>query len=85
MSFIFRHVSFRFASSNLTTDWAKAAEDDTLGLSKGKKASRKRGDDSSDDEQEDEEYLGDMLLRDSSALKGGTGGVLEPGYLNIVR
>lgn len=28
---------------------------------------------------------GDALLRDSTALKGGRGGVLEPGYLNIVR
>lgn len=28
---------------------------------------------------------GDALLRDSAALKGGRGGILEPGYLNIVR
>ncbi len=47
------------------------------------------GDDSSDDDgghfDEEEEDEGDALLRDSTALKGGRGGVLEPGYLNIVR
>lgn len=44
--------------------------------------------DSSDEDLEDEEIEedeGDALLRDSSALKGSRGGVLEPGYLNIVR
>lgn len=27
----------------------------------------------------------EALLRDSGALKGGRGGILEPGYLNILR
>lgn len=46
------------------------------------------GDDSGDDHggpSDEEEDEGDALLRDSTALKGGRGGVLEPGYLNIVR
>lgn len=66
-------------------------------MSRGRKqgSSKRRGEGfSSDDDgmdgseegfgDEDNED-GDALLRDSAALKGGRGGVLEPGYLNIVR
>ena len=56
-------------------------------------AGRSSGDDDSGDDdfggqsdEEDDDEGGDALLRDSTALKGvGGGGVLEPGYLNIVR
>lgn len=71
----------RFTISNVTTDWAKAAEDDALGVSSGNKGPRRRGDDLSDDEED----TGNALLRNSSALKGGNGSVLEPGHLDIVR
>eukprot|EP00903_Cladosiphon_okamuranus_P020562 g18874.t1 len=80
----------RFASSNITADWVKSA---TAAKSK-KGSSKKRGEGFSSDDDDDpagseegfgDEEDGDALLRDSAALKGGRGGVLEPGYLNIVR
>lgn len=43
------------------------------------------GDEDGDEGSDEEDEEGDALLRDSAALKGGRGGVLEPGYLNIVR
>lgn len=77
----------RFASSNMKADWVKAAEEkNKVKASKGKK--REQGGDSSDDDVDSEageKEQEDALLRDSSSLMGGKGGVLEPGYLNIVR
>lgn len=40
---------------------------------------------SSAEEDDDDDDESGAFLRDSAALKGGRGGVLEPGYLNIVR
>ncbi|CAM9257503.1 unnamed protein product [Pylaiella littoralis] len=81
----------RFESSNMTVDWVKSAT-----AAKIKKVSKQRrgaqggsyssgDDDGSDGEGFGEEDEGGALLRNSAALKGGSGGVLEPGYLNIVR
>ncbi|CAM9313703.1 unnamed protein product [Ectocarpus sp. 12 AP-2014] len=80
----------RFSSSNMTADWVKSA---TAAAAKSKKGSTKRngaqGRDLSssaeEEEEEDDDDESDAFLRDSAALKGGRGGVLEPGYLNIVR
>ncbi|CAM9279963.1 unnamed protein product [Ectocarpus sp. 13 AM-2016] len=81
----------RFSSSNMTADWVKSA---TAAAAKSKKGSTKRngaqGRDLSSSaeeggEDDDDDDDSDAFLRDSAALKGGRGGVLEPGYLNIVR
>ncbi|CAN0203454.1 unnamed protein product, partial [Hapterophycus canaliculatus] len=43
------------------------------------------GDEDGDEGSDEEDEESDALLRDSAALLGGRGGMLEPGYLNIVR
>ncbi|CAN0052533.1 unnamed protein product [Ectocarpus sp. 8 AP-2014] len=78
----------RFSSSNMTADWVKSAT--AAAAPKSKKVSTERNgaqgrDHSSSAEEEDDDDESDAFLRNSAALKGGRGGVLEPGYLNIVR
>lgn len=71
----------------MTADWVKEAENKNRArVSKGKRREQGEGSSSNDGDYEaGEEEQEDALLRDSSSLIGGKGGVLEPGYLNIVR
>lgn len=84
----------RFTSSNVTTDWVKAAEE-ANSKTKSKKQKHAEGtgvvtfgvEDETDrfGVEDDEEDYDEELFRDSKAFKGKSGGVLEPGYLDIAR
>lgn len=78
----------RFTSSNVTIDWVKAAEEANSVSKKQKNANSMIegiGAVTYGAEDGSEEDYGEELFRDSKAFKGKSGGVLEPGYLDIAR